>query len=366
MKNARRMRKGFKLALCTLMALVLMLPVFAQTVFASPYGTTYVFDDGVARMEVSGFIGMTGDVSVSGGWAWEVETLNFRVFMIEESQSFVGTNIYPTAGRYIFQTGALSRFGEMGGFGGSPTEYQIQHFMHPYGVRINRSFFTVGDSLEAVDGYDDWYVFHEPTEWSVLDNVTIVLTPSMADEYLERGFLIDEEVYRRRADFDELDLIYQLQIPGLRELILSARGEQAIAPTPTVEVQPAQPTQPAVQGATSYLRFVLGQTQFTNDGITMTSEVAPFVENGRTMLPLRVIAESLNAVPTWDGATSTAHITRDGITLSLTMGVPLPDDMGTALVIDNRVLVPVRYISEMLGVTVRWDAEHSAIYVYPS
>lgn len=44
------------------------------------------------------------------------------------------------------------------------------------------------------------------------------------------------------------------------------------------------------------------------NGRQITSEVAPFIKEGRTMVPLRVISEALGADVTWDQATGTVTI----------------------------------------------------------
>lgn len=50
--------------------------------------------------------------------------------------------------------------------------------------------------------------------------------------------------------------------------------------------------------------------------------------------------------------------------MRLVIGEELPNGMGAAVIIDDRTFVPLRYVSEMLGATVRWDSVHSAVYIY--
>ena len=82
------------------------------------------------------------------------------------------------------------------------------------------------------------------------------------------------------------------------------------------------------------------------------------------MVPFRAIAEGLGAVVGWNEFTSSAYIQRDGITIDLPVGVPLPDDMGTPIIVDGRTFVPVRYVSEVLGAGVEWNGVTRAVYVY--
>ena len=112
------------------------------------------------------------------------------------------------------------------------------------------------------------------------------------------------------------------------------------------------------------LRFVIGQLQYTHQGIMHISDAAPFIADNRTLVPLRIIAEALDTVVGWDGYTSTATIAQGETVLSLTIDQPLPDGMGTPMIVDGRTLVPARYVSEMLGAPVRWDGESFAVYIY--
>jgi hypothetical protein len=82
------------------------------------------------------------------------------------------------------------------------------------------------------------------------------------------------------------------------------------------------------------------------------------------MVPLRIIAEALGAEVNWDNATRTVTIATREEKITLTIDIPLPDDMGTPVIVNGLTFVPVRYVSEALGATVRWDGENNAVYVY--
>jgi alpha-tubulin suppressor-like RCC1 family protein len=124
--------------------------------------------------------------------------------------------------------------------------------------------------------------------------------------------------------------------------------------------------EPITPAATSTLRFAIGSASFTNNGISVTSDVAPFIDpaTNRTMIPLRAIAEGLGAIVDWDDATRTVHIFRNGEMVSLTIDMPLPDGMGTAIILNGRTFVPLRYVSEILGAEVHWDEANQAVYIY--
>lgn len=49
------------------------------------------------------------------------------------------------------------------------------------------------------------------------------------------------------------------------------------------------------------------------DGLTLNLEVLPVIQNGRTLVPFRAIAEAMNIQVSWDGQTRTVNAT-DGNT----------------------------------------------------
>ena len=88
----------------------------------------------------------------------------------------------------------------------------------------------------------------------------------------------------------------------------------------------------------------------------LTFDVAPFVESGRTLVPLRAIFEALNATVEWDGYTNTVTATKGEKIIKLQIGnnVALIDGKEKALdiaakIVNNRTFVPLRFVSESLG-----------------
>ena len=58
------------------------------------------------------------------------------------------------------------------------------------------------------------------------------------------------------------------------------------------------------------VQLTIGSTTAYVNGQAVTLDVAPVIEGGRTLMPLRFIAEAVGAEVAWDGATSTATFTR--------------------------------------------------------
>ncbi|MBQ7039171.1 MAG: FAD-dependent oxidoreductase, partial [Clostridia bacterium] len=98
------------------------------------------------------------------------------------------------------------------------------------------------------------------------------------------------------------------------------------------------------------------------NGKEQTADVAPLILNSRTFLPLRAIGEGLGGAVSYDDATKTVTILRNGKTISLTIGNPSITVDGTAMEIDaapfienSRTMVPVRAIAEGFGMKVHYD-----------
>ena len=96
----------------------------------------------------------------------------------------------------------------------------------------------------------------------------------------------------------------------------------------------------------------------------MVFDQNPIIENGRTLVPLRSIFEGLGAEVKWDpdiqevrGISNDKEvILRIGDTAATVNGQPVTLDVA-AKIENGRTLVPLRVISESLGTEVKWDAE---------
>ncbi len=131
--------------------------------------------------------------------------------------------------------------------------------------------------------------------------------------------------------------------------------------TGTLTVVSGDASAPAVE-----LKMTLGKTDYLLNGETKTMDVAPIIANDRTMLPVRYVAEALGAEILWDGATSTATIKTDTVTIKLVVGVAVANVNGQAIPLDvapfienSRTYMPVRFVAEQLGANVAWDGATS-------
>jgi hypothetical protein len=96
-------------------------------------------------------------------------------------------------------------------------------------------------------------------------------------------------------------------------------------------------------------------------------DVPPVVEAGRTLVPLRAVVEPLGAAIQWDQPTQTITITGKH-TVVMTIGSTAATVDGQTRILEvppriegGRTLVPVRFVAEAFGYTVQWDNTLRAI-----
>ncbi|HLW46420.1 MAG TPA: stalk domain-containing protein [bacterium] len=123
---------------------------------------------------------------------------------------------------------------------------------------------------------------------------------------------------------------------------------------------------PAPAGAQGMIRVFI-------DGRPVAFDVPPAINQGRVLVPLRGIFEQMGATVDYDAATQHIVGIRGGQTVELTVGSrqarvnnsPVLLDV-PAFTINGRTMVPLRFISESLGAGVQWVAANETILISSS
>lgn len=109
------------------------------------------------------------------------------------------------------------------------------------------------------------------------------------------------------------------------------------------------------------------------DGMQLQSDTPAQIVNGRTLVPMRVIFESLDADVQWDADTKTVIADRGADHIEMAIGAPsfaknadIIELDTPAQIIDGRTMVPVRAISESLGCEVLWIADGKTVVIQSS
>ncbi len=125
--------------------------------------------------------------------------------------------------------------------------------------------------------------------------------------------------------------------------------------------QNAVASAPAVKVST-VLVLKLNSKSALVQGTEVPLDIAPFLESGRTMVPLRFIGEKLGAAIAYDAATQKITYTKGNTTIVLWLnqkdaqinGQTVPLDVPPK-VLSGRTVVPLRFVSTALGATTNWD-----------
>jgi N-acetylmuramoyl-L-alanine amidase len=106
------------------------------------------------------------------------------------------------------------------------------------------------------------------------------------------------------------------------------------------------------------------------DSVKLSPDSSPYLENDRTFVPIRFIAEALKVTITWEDSTSTAIISNGNKTIKLPVGSTNAYVNGVSYKLDapikiynNRVFIPIRFVSEILECSVEWNQEMYAVNI---
>lgn len=101
-----------------------------------------------------------------------------------------------------------------------------------------------------------------------------------------------------------------------------------------------------------------------------SSDAQPQIYQNRTYVPIRVTAEFLGMDIAWNSKTETMTFSRNGLTIDHTMRSNIVYVSGNALTFDtpsinvqNRTLMPIRMLGESIGGTVEWDNDKRCVYI---
>ncbi|NLK70509.1 MAG: L,D-transpeptidase family protein [Clostridiales bacterium] len=99
-------------------------------------------------------------------------------------------------------------------------------------------------------------------------------------------------------------------------------------------------------------------------------DVPPRILNGRTLIPVRSVFESLGAEVLWDESAKTVTILKEAksIKLKVESNWVHVDEKQVEIdipvsIINGRTMVPVRFIAEELGFEVTWDGEKRVVFI---
>ena len=116
---------------------------------------------------------------------------------------------------------------------------------------------------------------------------------------------------------------------------------------------------------TSKLTIIMqiGNTDILVNGRHLANDVAPVIVSNRTLVPIRVVTETLGGTAEWDAKDKTVTLNIDGKTIEMTVGVTLEKYGVAPVIMNDRTYVPIRFVAEELGAMVDWTAETQTITI---
>jgi len=123
---------------------------------------------------------------------------------------------------------------------------------------------------------------------------------------------------------------------------------------------------PAPVDVTKEATFVIGQSTYKLNGVDITMDVAPYIKDGRTFMPIRYVAQSLGVADNnilWNDTEKSVVIIKSGIFVKLVIGSNVMTVNGTSITMDvapetvdpGRTMLPLRFVAQALGADVQWD-----------
>lgn len=113
-------------------------------------------------------------------------------------------------------------------------------------------------------------------------------------------------------------------------------------------------------------------TVLVNEKAVEFADQTPFIEEGRTLVPMRAIFEALGATVEWDGETRTVisydPVSEVSIVMQIGSNKMFVNDKSVELdvaakIVNDRTVVPVRAIAEGMNSKVEWDGDTRTVIV---
>ena len=106
-------------------------------------------------------------------------------------------------------------------------------------------------------------------------------------------------------------------------------------------------------------------------GDTVFFDQPPVIIDGRTLVPVRFVAEKLGCDVEWDADSQTVYIKNSemlnqafsGDGIKVVVNNELIDFDVAPIIINGRTLIPIRAVVEKLGCTVEWEPSLAIVYI---
>jgi len=116
--------------------------------------------------------------------------------------------------------------------------------------------------------------------------------------------------------------------------------------------------------------FPLGVECILNESMNFKFDTPPVIKEGRTMVPVRTVAEAFEASVYWDPLERKVTVRKDKKEILIWVGGKRVSVNGKtneidvpALILNGRAMVPLRFITENLGLTILYHANYGIVEI---
>lgn len=116
--------------------------------------------------------------------------------------------------------------------------------------------------------------------------------------------------------------------------------------------------------------FTINNKNYFVSGAEKVLVTAPYIKNGRTMLPVRAVADSLGLVASWDNTTKTATFKNDTKVAIVKVGESTMTVNNTPVQLsvpseikDGSVMIELRSLATAFGVDISWNSVYKTVTV---
>lgn len=133
---------------------------------------------------------------------------------------------------------------------------------------------------------------------------------------------------------------------------------------------------PGTGGEKATLRFYVNNKVSYVNGHSAPMDVTPVIINGRTLLPVKYVAQPLGAAIKWDGVEQKVSLSMGGTIIEMWINNNTAQINGSSVMIDpsnsavmptvippGRTMLPLRFIAENLGCDVSWNKDLQEITI---
>jgi len=217
-----------------------------------------------------------------------------------------------------------------------------------FGEAISKSEITL--SWKDNSDNEDGFILERKEEGGTYSPITTIQKDT--NKYSDKNLLPDKVYYYRIKSFNsygESDYSNEVKVKTLKDI------------------------------ETIILKFYINNTTYYLNDEMKTMDVAPIILEGRTLLPIRYVAEALGAVVEWNDKEQKVTIRFKDTVIELWIGKNLATVNGEYKLIDptnpnvkpivippGRTMLPIRFIAENLGCKVDWNPELKEVKItYP-